>query len=342
MPAARSHAVITARLLIETVALLVASAWAAIAIAGAATGGGPGAAAGGATAGDPRWWWLYPPVLLLQALLFQRLYIIGHEASHRKLVPGDPLRNDLLGQLMMLPILIPVRIYRQVHMFHHGFNRRDHHTSALDVFVSPWPLTPLARAYFTLLWYLGVFAGGYFLHSVASVIIFLFVPTRHAEKVSPAFKRWTDRDRVTAWAQLLACFAFVVGLGFVLGWDAWRFAWLYPFLAFAWVWSLLVYVFHYHTTIGEDTRFHVRALRQHGVLSWLWLNFNQHASHHMAPNVPWYQLPESRQELPEPFRVKNQNTDRYWRAILQQLAGPTIVYAKDADPTPHLFVRWED
>ena len=185
IPAARSHAVITARLLIETVALLVASAWAAIAIAGHA-------------AGDARWWWLYPPVLLLQALLFQRLYVIGHEASHRKLVPGDALRNDLLGQLMMLPILIPVRIYRQVHMFHHGFNRRDHHTSALDVFVSPWPLTPLVRAYFTLLWYLGVFAGGYFLHSVASVIIFLFVPTRHAEQVSPAFMRWRDRDRLLA------------------------------------------------------------------------------------------------------------------------------------------------
>ena len=134
MPATRSHAVVTARLLLETVALLVATAWAAIAIAGA-------------TAGDPRWWWLYPPVLLLQALLFQRLYIIGHEASHRKLVPGHAVRNDLLGQFMMLPILIPVRIYRQVHMFHHGFNRRDHHTSALDVFVSPWSLTPMVRAY---------------------------------------------------------------------------------------------------------------------------------------------------------------------------------------------------
>ena len=78
MPATRSHAAITTRLLIETVALLLASAWAAIAIAGQAAG--TGAAAG---AGDARWWWLYPPVLLLQALLFQRLYIIGREASHR-------------------------------------------------------------------------------------------------------------------------------------------------------------------------------------------------------------------------------------------------------------------
>lgn len=113
-------------------------------------------------------------------------------------------------------------------------------------------------------------------------------------------------------------------------------------LAFAWVWSLLVYVLDHDTTIGTHTRYNVRTLRQHGVLSWLLMNFNQHASHRMFPNVPWYELPERWQELPEPFHVKNQDADRYWRAILQQLAGPTIVYAEDAFPTPHLFVRWED
>jgi len=174
------------------------------------------------------------------------------------------------------------------------------------------------------------------------VIIFLFVPTRRAERVSAAFRRWSDRDRLTAWAQRLARFAFVVGLGPVLGWDAWRFAWPYPFLAFAWAWSRLVRVFHDHRTIGEHTRLDLRALRRHGVLSWLRLNFNQHASHRMAPNVRRYQPPERRQELPEPLRVGIQDTDHYWRAILQQLAGPTIVYAKDAEPTPHLVVRWED
>jgi fatty acid desaturase len=337
------HRIITARLLVETVVLLLGATWAAITIAGTATGSAAGAGAAAATAvGDPRWWWLYAPVLLFQALLFQRLYIIGHEASHRKLVPGRPRLNDLVGQVMMLPILIPVRIYRQVHMFHHGFNRRDHHSSALDVFVSPWPVTIWVRAYYTLLWYVGVFAGGYFLHSVASVILFLFVPTSRAERVSPAFKRWGRRDRLMAWTQFVACAAFVVGLGFMMGWEAWRLAWLYPFLAFAWVWSLVVYIFHYHTTLGEHTRFNVRALRQHGVLSWLWMNFNQHASHHMAPHIPWYELPDRRQELPAPFEAKNQNTDQYGRAILQQLAGPTIVHSADRDPTPHLFVRWED
>ncbi|MBX3142847.1 MAG: fatty acid desaturase [Trueperaceae bacterium] len=323
------HTTVTARLVIETVILIVASAYAAVYLGGRLQ--------------ETRLWLLaYIPLLLFQALLFQRLYIIGHEASHRKLVPKNLLWNDILGQIMLLPILIPVRIYRQVHMFHHGFNRKDHHTSALDVFVSPWPVTPLVRAFYSVLWYLGVFAGGYFLHSIASVIIFLFVPTRHAVKVSPAFKRWSNRDRIAAWLQLLACGLFVVALGWLLGWQAWRYVWLYPFMAFAWVWSLLVYVFHYQTTLGEHTRYNVRALEQHWLYSWMLLNFNQHASHHMYPNIPWYQLPERKQELPAVFAEKNQNARSYWQAVMQQLRGPTVVYDKDADPTPHLFVRWED
>lgn len=324
-----AHVKVTVRLLLETVVLLVLAALLAVKL-------------GAAVAVDRRWLLAYLPLLLFQALLFQRLYIIGHEASHRKLVPKRPLANDLVGQAMLLPIMIPVRVYRQVHMFHHGFNRKDHHTSALDVFVSPWPVTPLVRAYFTVLWYLGVFFGGYFLHSVASVVVFLFVPTKHAVKLSPAFKKWKNEDRVAAWLQLLACATFVFALGLLLGWPTWRLVWLYPFLAFAWVWSLLVYVFHYHTTIGEHTRYNVRALPQNPLFSWLLLNFNQHASHHMYPNIPWYQLPERKQRLPEVFSEKNEVTDSYFRAILNQLKGPTVVYAQDRDPTPQLFVRWED
>jgi fatty acid desaturase len=174
------------------------------------------------------------------------------------------------------------------------------------------------------------------------VIIFLFIPTRTAVKVSPAFKRWTNKDRLTAWLQLLACAAFVISLGLVLGWPAWRLVWLYPFLAFAWVWSLIVYIYHYHTTIGDHARFNVRALRQHTFLSWLLLNFNQHASHHMYPNIPWHELPEKKQELPEVFKEKNQVSDSYLSAVLNQLKGPTVVYSEDRDPTPQLFVRWED
>ncbi|MFC4637851.1 fatty acid desaturase family protein [Deinococcus hohokamensis] len=281
-------------------------------------------------------------VVLAQSLLFQRMYIIGHETAHRKLVPHHLGLNDTVGQLAMLPILIPVAVYRKVHDFHHGFNRKDHHTSALDVFVTRWRITGLVRAYYHLLWYLGVFAGGFFLHSLASVIVFLFVPVRHAERLSPAFRTWRPRDRLLAWVQLTAGVAFHVGFSLVFGPAAWALALGLPLLAFAWLWSVLMYIFHYHTSIGPSSRHNVRALAQHWFWSWLMMNFHEHATHHMFPNRPWYELPERRAELPAAYHALNQDTTSFWHAIVQQWRGPTIVHRDDPHPAPHLFVRWED
>lgn len=61
----------------------------------------------------------------------------------------------------------------------------------------------------------------------------------------------------------------------------------------------------------------------------------------MKPTIPWYELPEKRQELPVAFS-RNQDAENFWQAILHQLRGPTIIYDKDENPTPQLFVRWED
>lgn len=285
---------------------------------------------------------LYGLVLLAQALLLQRIYILAHEAAHKKLIPHSLGWNDALGQVVLLPILVPLQIYRKIHVFHHGFNRKDHQTSALDVFVSPWPVTPLIRWGCYLLWFLGVFAGGWFLHSLASIIIFLCLPTPQAQKISPAFKNWQSRDRLMAWSQFLAGLAFHAAVALGWGWSAWLFTLGWPLLAFAWVWSLLVYIFHYHTTIGAQVRFNVRAIRGNRFYSWLLLNFNEHATHHMYPNLPWYELKLKRQELPQPFAERNQNAGSIWAAILQQLKGPSVVYTGDDNPTPQLFVRWED
>jgi fatty acid desaturase len=324
-----SHTRFTLRIVLETVGLYLAATLLALQLITLARLSWPLYAA-------------YLPILIFQGLLLQRVYIIGHEAAHRKLVPKRRTSNDLLGQALLLPILVPVIIYRKVHMFHHGFNRKDHHTSALDVFVSRWPITPVVRLYYSVLWYLGVFAGGYFLHSLASIIIFLFIPTRLAKRISPAFKGWTSRDRFTAWAQLLVGVAFHLAVAGLFGAQVWFYALGLPFLAFAWVWSLLVYIFHYQTTLGKETRYNVRALDRHWFFSWLLMNFNEHATHHMYPNIPWYELPKRKERLPDAYAARNQTTGSFWRAILHQVKGPTIVYAKDENPTPHLFVRWED
>lgn len=117
-----------------------------------------------------------PALILAQGCWLHRLYVVAHEASHAKLWPDNRRLNDLLGQLLLLPLMLPLRIHRKIHAFHHGHNRRDHQTSALDTFVIRGRPSLLRRAWCHLLWYLAVFAGGFFIHSLISVILFLAMP----------------------------------------------------------------------------------------------------------------------------------------------------------------------
>src|SRR5690606_34260592 len=117
-----------------------------------------------------------PALIVAQGCWLHRLYLVAHEASHGKLWPDNRRINDLLGQLVLLPLMLPLRIHRKIHAFHHGHNRRDFETSALDTFVVRGRATPLRRAWCHLLWYLAVFAGGFFIHSLISVVLFLAMP----------------------------------------------------------------------------------------------------------------------------------------------------------------------
>lgn len=271
-------------------------------------------------------WTLYAPLLLFQGLWFYRFYIVGHEASHKKLFAENPRANDFWGGLILLPMMVPIHIYRKIHYFHHGFNRKDDHTSALDTFVIRGRDTGIKRVYAFGVWYLSVFCGGFFLHSLVSVLLFLFIPPKISVRISPAFKNWSMRDQLMS----ILLFTSGVGLHLTVLWLAGREIYLYtlgyPMLAFGWVLSLLVYIFHYDTTKGSKVQYNVRSVQRVPVFSWILMNFNEHATHHQNPHIPWYELPAKRQPLPETFASRNQNTWNFFRAILNQLKGPVIVH----------------
>lgn len=270
---------------------------------------------------------LWPPLLLALGLWLDRLYSVGHEAVHRKLFPDSRRLNDLVGALVLAPVCAPLTVFRKIHQFHHGQNRRAPKVATLDVVILPpgpsWR-RGLVRAWGWVTWLLAVFAGGFFLHSLVSVVLFLLLPTAIACGISPAFKGWRPQQRAIAWLELL--------LGFGLHALVWRLGggalWLatlgLPLLAFAWVWSLLLYIYHYRTTIGGDIRYNVRSLRPGRLLSWVLLNFNEHTTHHADPRIPWYQLPGHRIASP-PEYAGNHNVDTIAAAILQQLRGPIFV-----------------
>ena len=262
--------------------------------------------------------------ILGQGVWLQRVYCVGHEASHQKLYPKSPRTNDLVGQLFLWLLLVPLPIFRQIHRFHHGSNRRDEQTSALDVYTvsknAPW----YKRAAPYLLWYAGIGLGGWFLHSLISILFFLFLPLKTARKVSPAFKGWTGRDQFRS---ILAFAIPVVGQVVFCRWvglGPWLHLYALPLLVFAIVYSVQLYVYHYATTIGPKTLFHARRLTESRLISWWLLNLNEHDTHHRRPKAVWYSLPEAATPLPPEFAA-NQNVNTFTAGILQQFRGPTVI-----------------
>ncbi|MEZ4316187.1 MAG: fatty acid desaturase [Myxococcota bacterium] len=304
--AAADHTVRTVRMLTETFGVL-----------------------GGLCTASAAGWALESPVLIglsaiAQGFWFQRLYCVGHEGAHGKLWYAHPRRNDLWGQLALLPLLVPLPVFRKIHRFHHGCNRRDVHTSALDVFVVS-RATPLARLRAWVVWLLAVFGGGWFVHSVVSIVLFLALPVRLAQRVSPAFAGWSLRDRLVSigvFALALAGHVALWGLGGTSLWVAVAGA---PLAVFAWVYSAQLYVYHYATTLGPEVTLHARRLRS-PLASWWLLHLNEHDTHHRRPSVVWYALPEVGEPLPEGF-TSNQDVDTFAQGVLHQLRGPTVIEA---------------
>jgi len=262
-------------------------------------------------------------LVVLQGVWFQRLYGVGHEAAHRKLFPGRHWLNDLAGQLALLPIATPVTVFRKIHEFHHSHNRVDPKTSAIDTFVIAKD-TAVRRSACYLVFYVAVFAGGFFLHSVVSIVLFLCLPLRVARKVSPAFHGWTSRDRWGSMLVFLLAVGIHVGIGWRFGVGAWAFALGLPMLVFALVYSAVLYIYHYDTGYGPNVRNHVRSLRAHPwVARWL-LHINEHEVHHGWPGVPWYQKPVVAARW-----AAERNGHRYAGTvaggILAQLRGPRII-----------------
>lgn len=260
---------------------------------------------------------------VLMGLWFQRLYFVGHEAVHGKLWPQDRRWNDRLGQACLVPLVVPIDVYRKIHFFHHAHNRRDHRTSALDTFrVSPrfaWVQKPAAAA----AWYFSVFCGGFFVQSLVSVLFFAFVPDKAGRRVTPAYKGWTQRERWRTQLVLAAVAASHCLIWNAFGQNLWLLWCGIPLGVFSLVYSLTTYIFHYRTGYGADTRRNARSLRAGPLVRWWLLDFNFHEAHHREPAMPWYALEEASTLAGE--------APSFIKGVLFQFRGPVYVRAGDKE-----------
>ena len=263
--------------------------------------------------------------IILQGCWMQRIYCVGHESAHRKLFPRRPLLNNVVGQLFLWFLLVPLSIFQKIHDFHHSSNRRDVHTSALDVYVVPNNSSWLGLLWPKFLWFAGILCGGWFIHSLVSIVLFLCLPVRISQNISPAFTGWTTRDQLRSILSFVTPITAHILTIQVVGSSLWAVCYLLPFGVFAVVYSLQLYIYHYRTSIGPKTLYHARRLKGPKWIAWWLLNLNEHDTHHQRPKIVWYALPESHKPLPNEF-ADNQNVETYIEGIIQQFNGPTLVH----------------
>jgi fatty acid desaturase len=271
-----------------------------------------------------------------RGLWLQRHYCVGHESSHRKLFPDDRRLNAVIGQLYLLPILTPLAVFRKIHMFHHGHNRRNPHTSALDVVWIP-KQTWYWRVYAWLRWLSATYLGGWFWHGLLSILLFLLLPVSVARHISPAFVGWSTAKRaesVSVFILALTVFLLPVALG---GVGLWLACWGAPLVVFAWFYAAHLYVYHYRTSIGPNVHQHARRLGG-PLVSWWLLNLNHHDVHHAHPSVVWYAIPDAAgagAAASTPAPVEYGSGRSLWWGVWHQLRGPLIFTESAASgPTP--------
>ncbi len=240
----------------------------------------------GAWVAVARWteWWLVAAVVPVIGARYYALFIIGHDGMHRRLF-ADRAINDLWNDVFCLgPIGGVTRLNNRNHLRHHQFLASEHDPDRHK------------HACFNKVDH-GELVG--FLSGVAGL-------TRSARNVfspnqTPARKASDETDGTYSPRDVAILLAvqvtIAVGLTVGVGW------WAYPVL-----WLAPVYGFMY---LGDNFRSFAEhshpendaASDEHRLITYLSnpverffvapMNMNYHATHHLWPSIPYYNLPRA-------------------------------------------------
>ena len=236
----------------------------------------------------PAWLWLPAAAWLLA----------WHNSLQHEAVHGHPTGRPLFDALIAgvpLGLWLPFPIYRASHLAHHGTAfLTDPFDDPESYYIDRGSWQRMARPRRWVLAAMQTVLGRLILGPPVIVGRLLAAEARHLAR--------GDRHRLRIWAVHLAAsaavLAWVVG---VCGIPAWLYlvGFVYPGLALT-----LLRSFVEHRPAREQVA--RSALVEAGpVMSLLYLNNNQHALHHAAPQIAWYQLPSVYRETRDALLRRN-------------------------------------
>jgi omega-6 fatty acid desaturase (delta-12 desaturase) len=240
------------------------------------------------------------------------LFVIGHDAAHNSLTPIGWL-NRLLGRLVMLPAYHPCTSWSHAHnTLHHGWtNFKGRHPDFAPFTLHEFERLPAWRRWLERFYRSPVGIGPCYMLDFYGRFL-LFPSRRHR---SP-FALWFHLDRALVLAFLLAQFAVAWWLAGLIAAPVLPRAVYMPMVVVVpwviWIWFMgfVSFIQHTHPRMAwydneqEWSFYHVQLKSTaHVVFPWpierLLNNIMDHPAHHLDPQIPLYNLPQSQKLLEE-------------------------------------------
>jgi len=240
---------------------------------------------------------------VLTGLLMVRFFVIYHDYQHHTILTKSPLARVLMT-IFGLYILAPENIWKRSHDYHHANNSKLF-TASIGSFpiVTKDKFESLSRRQKAgylfirhpltiLMGYVSMFMLGMCIKS------FLSCPRRHIDSL----------------LALILHFFASAAIVFYLGWPAWLFGMLLPFVIAHAFGAYLFYAQHNFPTVffndKEGWTYECAALESSSfmrmivVMRWFTGNIGYHHIHHLNAKIPFYRLPEVMKAFPELQQAK--------------------------------------
>ncbi|MBW4653327.1 MAG: fatty acid desaturase [Kaiparowitsia implicata GSE-PSE-MK54-09C] len=272
-------------------------------------------------------WFLLPIAWLFTGTALTGWFVIGHDCGHRSFAQRRWV-NDLVGHVMMLPLIYPFHCWRMLHDFHHRHTNKLGVDNAWD----PWTTDsyvqchPFVRGFYRLMrgwfWWIG---------SVAHWALMHF-----------NWMQFEGRDRAKARLSILTVVAFAAvffpALIATTGlWGLVKF-WLMPWLFYHFWMSTFTVVHHTLPEIqfrpAED--WSAAEAQLAGTVhcdypKWVEVlchDINVHIPHHLSVAIPSYNLRSAHAYLLQNWQA-HMITRRFDWSLMQQISERCHLYHPD-------------
>ncbi|MEM7726802.1 MAG: fatty acid desaturase [Cyanobacteria bacterium P01_A01_bin.45] len=271
-------------------------------------------------------WFLLPVAWIFTGTALTGFFVIGHDCAHRSFSKKVWV-NDLVGHLVMMPLIYPFHSWRIKHNYHHLHTNKLNEDNAWhpirpDVYETWHPVAKwgFRRIMLNRLWWLASILHWANLH---------FNPSNFREK---------DRSDIKLSVAVVGLFAVVAFPSLIITGGIWAFVkfWFIPWLGYHFWMSTFTLVHHTNTEVPftPEPEWNAAIAQLSGSVHCdypRWVEFlchdiNVHVPHHISTAIPAYKLRLAQQSLRENWGSYMLSDRRFSWSLMKEITDECNLY----------------